>query len=139
RKQKKSGTSYPLYTPAHSEAKMDRLDIDPATRRPRKPRAQLYVGIEPGTLRQVWQIFDVEKQHKWMQATTGGGKTETLSGFCANYLIYGSGFLFCDGKADMSLPAKVAALCHRTLRLDDLFIVNYITGNQSPWGKTESE
>lgn len=139
RKQVKAGRTYPLYTPAHSKAKKDKLDIDPETRKPRAPRAQVYVGIEPSTGRQVWNTFDVEKQHLFMQATTGGGKTETLAGACANYLIYGSGFLFCDGKADMSLPAKAISLCHRTMRIDDVYIVNYITGNQSPWGKTESE
>lgn len=140
RRQVRAGQKYPLYTPAHSKAKKDPLDIDPATRRPRAPRAQIYMGIEPTTKRQVWGTFDVAKQHHFMQATTGGGKTESLCGlFAANPLIYGSGFIFADGKADQSLPAKIAAMCHRTMRLNDFFIVNYITGNQTPWGKTESE
>lgn len=140
RRQVKASLKYPLYIPAHSKAKKDPLDIDPATRRPRKPRAQVYMGIEPTTGRQVWGTFDVAKQHHFMQATTGGGKTESLCGlFAANPLIYGSGFIFADGKADQSLPAKIAAMCHRTMRLNDFFIVNYITGNQTPWGKTESE
>lgn len=138
-KQKKSGREYPLYTPLTSEAKVDPRDIDPATRKPRAPRGSIYLGVEPTTMRQVWTTFDVEKQHKFVQATTGGGKTETLIGYCANYLAFGSGFIFIDGKAAMELSAKVAAMCHRTMSIDDMYFINYITGNKSPWGKTESE
>lgn len=131
--------SYPLYAPAHSKAKLDPLDINPATRKPRKPRAQVYLGFEPTTMRQAWLTFDVSKQHFWLQATTGGGKTETLAGLYANFLIYGSAGIFADGKADMALPAKICALSHRFMRGSDTYIINYITGNQSPWGKTKSQ
>lgn len=136
---KEDSTSYPLYTPAFSSAKIDPLDIDPKTRKPRAPRAHIYLGADPTTLKQAWLNFDVAKQHLWLQATTGGGKTETLSGIYTNFLIYGSAGIFADGKADMSLPAKIVSLAHRFMRANDVYIINYITGNQSPWGKTKSE
>jgi intracellular multiplication protein IcmO len=56
--------------------------------------------------------------------------TEALLGFAANAIAWGSGFLFCDGKGDVALFAKVYALCARFNRLDDLLVLNYMTGNK---------
>lgn len=56
--------------------------------------------------------------------------TEALLGFAANAIAWGSGFLFCDGKGDVALFAKVFALCYRFNRLDDLLVLNYMTGNR---------
>ena len=56
--------------------------------------------------------------------------TESLIGFAANALMWGSGFLFCDGKGDVSLFAKIYALARRFGREDDLLVLNFMTGNQ---------
>ncbi|EPX84024.1 TraM recognition domain-containing protein [Salipiger mucosus] len=56
--------------------------------------------------------------------------TESLLGFAANALMWGSGFLFCDGKGDVALFAKVYALARRFGREDDLLVLNFMTGNQ---------
>lgn len=67
--------------------------------------------------------------------------TEALLGFAANAIAWGSGFLFCDGKGDVSLFAKVYALTRRFGREDDLLVLNYMTGNQdlgSSGGKLRS-
>jgi intracellular multiplication protein IcmO len=53
--------------------------------------------------------------------------TESLMGFCANALSWGSGFLFCDGKGDVSVFAKVYALARRFGREDDLLVINFMT------------
>ncbi|MBY3433196.1 TraM recognition domain-containing protein [Rhizobium laguerreae] len=55
--------------------------------------------------------------------------TETLLGFASNAVSWGSGFLFCDGKGDVALFAKVYALARRFGREDDLLVLNYMTGN----------
>lgn len=149
-KQEKDGIKYPLYTPVHSKAKSDPLNVVPVkpnkkdpkaqTRKAGKPEAEFYLGIDPTDgNRQVWTMFKVLKQHAWLQATTGGGKTETIAGMFTNQLVFGSGMIFTDGKADQSLPAKICALSHRFMRSDDVYIVNYITSNMAPWGKTQSE
>lgn len=130
---------YPLYTPKHSKRKQDPIDINPGNRKPRAPRAILYMGVEPSTQRQAWLTDEVTRQHFWMQATTGGGKTEGLVGLATNFFCYGSGFLMLDGKADMKLPAKVCSLAHRFMRSNSVFLLNYITGNESPWGNKEKE
>lgn len=56
--------------------------------------------------------------------------TESLLGFAANAIMWGSGFLFCDGKGDVALFAKVFALARRFGREDDLLVLNFMTGNQ---------
>jgi intracellular multiplication protein IcmO len=56
--------------------------------------------------------------------------TEALLGFASNAITWGSGFLFCDGKGDVGLFAKVYALCRRFGREDDLLVLNFMTGNQ---------
>jgi intracellular multiplication protein IcmO len=55
--------------------------------------------------------------------------TESLLGFAANALSWGSGFLFCDGKGDVALFAKVYAMARRFGREDDLLVLNFMTGN----------
>lgn len=60
--------------------------------------------------------------------------TEALIGFAANALSWGSGFLFCDGKGDVSLFAKMYALCRRFGREDDLLVLNFMTGNSDVAG-----
>ena len=56
--------------------------------------------------------------------------TEALIGFAANALTWASGFLFVDGKGDVSLFAKLYALARRFAREDDILLINYMTGNQ---------
>ena len=56
--------------------------------------------------------------------------TETLLGFVANALSWGSGCLFCDGKGDVALYSKINALARRFGREDDVLVLNYMTGNQ---------
>ncbi len=61
-------------------------------------------------------------------------KTENLLGFVTNALTWSSGFLFCDGKGDVSLFAKVFALARRFGREDDLLVLNMMTGNANVGG-----
>lgn len=56
--------------------------------------------------------------------------TELLVGFAANAVSWGSGLLYCDGKGDVSLFAKMYALCRRWGREDDLLVLNFMNGNK---------
>ncbi len=56
--------------------------------------------------------------------------TEALLGFASNAVSWGSGFLFIDGKGDVSTFASINALARRFGREDDLLVLNYMTGNQ---------
>jgi len=63
--------------------------------------------------------------------------TEILLTFGANALSWGSGFLFVDGKGDISLYAKVFALCRRWNREDDFLVLNFMTGGKSGHGSSD--
>jgi hypothetical protein len=59
-------------------------------------------------------------QHFLVVGTAGAGKTEMAAGFCANALTWGSGFLYYDGRGDVSLFANIYAFARRFGREDDL-------------------
>ena len=56
--------------------------------------------------------------------------TELLVGFAANAISWGSGLLFCDGKGDVSLWAKIYVLARKFGREDDLLVLNFMNGNK---------
>ena len=88
-----------------------------------------HLGTRLDDDKQLWLTNDELRQHFLVVGTTGSGKTETLLGFVANTLTWSSGCLFCDGKGDVSLFAKVFALARRFGREDDLLVLNMMTGN----------
>ena len=88
-----------------------------------------FMGNEVSTNKEIWLSNSDCRQHILVLGTTGAGKTETLLGFAANALSWGSGFLFCDGKGDVSLFAKIYAMARRLGREDDIVVLNYMTGN----------
>ncbi|MBJ7265559.1 TraM recognition domain-containing protein [Idiomarina abyssalis] len=140
RKQKKESTQYPLYAPMHSKAKVDPLDLDPGTKKPVPPRGIIYYGVEEGTFRQLWGTAESEVRHHFLQGSTGSGKSVVIFATrIFGYLLMGSGALLGDGKSDLTTPATVAAICHRTMRLHDFYVLNYITGGRDVWGLTTSE
>ncbi|AOG03116.1 TraM recognition domain-containing protein [Bosea sp. RAC05] len=89
-----------------------------------------YLGTDLVTGRQAWLTNDDCRQHFLVLGTTGAGKTETLIGFVANALTWSSGCLFCDGKGDVSLFAKLYMLARRFGREDDVLVLNFMTGNR---------
>ena len=130
----------PLKMPVQSGL-LDRNEPHPATGKPSKAGGIFFLGNELRTGKEVWLTNSDCRQHFLVLGTTGAGKTEALLGFAANAVAWGSGFLFCDGKGDVALFAKVYALCARFNRLDDLLVLNYMTGNKdlgSSGGKLRS-
>lgn len=79
---------------------------------------------------EIWFTNNDIRTHMLYLGTTGAGKTEGLKSFVSNALTWGSGFVFIDGKADTDLWSTLSARVRRFGRDDDLFVLNYMTGNK---------
>jgi intracellular multiplication protein IcmO len=112
----------PLKLPATSKQK------DPGERN-KKPSGIIYLGNQKKTGNELWLSGKDIGTHVLYLGTTGAGKTEGLISMVSNSLTWGSGFIYIDGKADNSLWAKLYALARRFGRDDDIFVLNYLTGN----------
>lgn len=62
--------------------------------------------------------------------------TETMLSICVNSLNQHSGFIYVDGKGDNELWAKIFSLVASKGRLDDLYIVNFMTSHMNSYDKT---
>jgi len=124
---RKTGLLYKL--PAHSE-----LEADPENTgggRSGKPEGILYLGnTKMNRNGEIWFTNDDIRTHFLYLGTTGAGKTEGLKSLISNSLCWGSGFVYIDGKADTDLWSSISSLCKRFGRDDDLFVLNYMTGNK---------
>lgn len=112
---------------------------DPNNPRPGKPgpgksEGILYFGVaddpdETTYKQELWLTNSDARTHILYLGTTGAGKTEGLKGLVTNALAWGSGYVYVDGKADTDLWATLYAVARRFGRDDDLFVLNYMTGN----------
>ncbi|HGK7311211.1 TPA: TraM recognition domain-containing protein [Aeromonas hydrophila subsp. hydrophila] len=129
----------PMYVPKGAGVPLDanEVDLKTADKRAGKPKGIHYFGFDPIRKKQVWSTDNVLRQHHFYAATTGGGKTESIAGICANFYIYGSGFILIDGKADLNLPVKLFGLAYRMMRVNDILLVNYIRGGLTMWEPDE--
>jgi intracellular multiplication protein IcmO len=119
----------PYKKPESSGDKFDRNEIHPGHGKADKPQGISFFGNEIGTRKEVWFTNSDVRTHCLIFGTTGAGKTETLLSICVNSLNQASGFLYIDGKGDNSLWAKVFSLCASRGRLDDLYLINYMTSS----------
>ena len=94
-----------------------------------KPEGILYLGNVDKTNEEVWFSNSDARTHVLFLGTTGSGKTEGLKSMVSNALTWASGFVYIDGKADTDLWSSLSALVRRFGRDDDLFVLNYMTGN----------
>jgi intracellular multiplication protein IcmO len=95
-----------------------------------KPKGIMYLGnsIQYDN-EECWFTNNDARTHILYLGTTGSGKTEGLKSIVSNALMWGSGFIFVDGKADTDLWSSLSALTRRFGRDDDLLVLNYMTGN----------
>jgi intracellular multiplication protein IcmO len=91
----------------------------------------LFLGNErdPKTNKELWLTNSDARTHILFLGTTGTGKTEGLKSLVSNALVWGSGFIYVDGKADTDLWANLYSLARRFGRDDDMLVLNYMTGN----------
>lgn len=111
---------------------------DPSTLDDKAPKMREGAGIEfvgnekPGITIQgkdeLWESDSDLRVHRLVMATTGGGKTNTLLSWMLNPLLWGSGFMYADGKAQNTLYVDIYAMCDLMWRTDDLLLVNYMMG-----------
>ncbi|HEU0117544.1 MAG TPA: TraM recognition domain-containing protein [Alphaproteobacteria bacterium] len=99
-----------------------------------KAEGILYIGNtndkdNPDCGQEIWFTNNDARTHILYLGTTGAGKTEGLKAMVTNALAWGSGYVYVDGKADTDLWASLYAVARRFGRDDDLFVLNYMTGN----------
>lgn len=119
----------PYKKPQTSGDQEDLNEINPGNDKPDKPQGITFFGNEIGTKKEVWFTNSDVRTHCLIFGTTGAGKTEALLSICVNSLNQASGFIFIDGKGDNGLWAKVFSLVAARGRLDDLYLINYMTGS----------
>lgn len=98
-----------------------------------KPAGLIFYGNLSSTNEEVWLNNDVQRQHLMFFGTTGAGKTFSLTGVVSASLVIGSGFTASDGKGDLGLPRDVAAISYRVGRINDFYLLTYLTGGQTVW------
>lgn len=126
----------PIRMPVASNA-VDLNDPEPGRKEFRKARGIVYLGNDIDTNQEIWISREDLLTHMLLFGTTGAGKTYTLTGLSANYLLMGGGLVYVDAKAAISLPYDIMALCCALGREDDFLLLNYITGNQTIQEKTK--
>ncbi|MAS87028.1 MAG: type IV secretion protein IcmO [Micavibrio sp.] len=94
-----------------------------------KSEGILFMGNDKKTNEEVWFTNSDIRTHILYLGTTGSGKTEGLKSMVTNALCWASGFVYIDGKADTDLWSNLSSLVRRFGRDDDLFVLNYMTGN----------
>ncbi|MEZ9698432.1 TraM recognition domain-containing protein [Vibrio sp. 10N.261.46.E12] len=128
---------FPYYSPVTSGDKVDYFNPDPkkledGTVVYGPADGIAYFGNVFGTNEQAWFSNSMLRQHVAFLATTGSGKTFTISGLgSANALIWGAGYMYVDAKADLDIIRMHQSMMWRTNRIDDLFILNYIRGGRN--------
>lgn len=118
----------PLRIPVH-ENLLDIKNTRPNTK-PQKGKGVFYVGTENQTRKEIWLSDDDCRQHFMIFGTTGAGKSELLFGFCSNFMAFGSGLIFVDGKGDIKTFASISALTKRWNREADLRVINFAPINE---------
>lgn len=94
-----------------------------------KPEGIMYLGNDKDSGEEVWFTDSDARTHIMYLGTTGSGKTEGLKSIASNALSWASGFVYIDGKADTDLWSSLSSMVRRFGRDDDLFVINYMTGN----------
>ncbi|QHM90388.1 TraM recognition domain-containing protein [Acetobacter pasteurianus] len=116
-------SALPLKKPVQSKE----IDPNEAIGGKARPAAGIfYLGNDMATGEEVWLSNSDARQHFTVIGTTGAGKTETLIGYGANALSWGSGFIYVDGKGDVSLFAKVFVMLRKLGLEDNLLIMNFM-------------
>ncbi|WP_231365827.1 MULTISPECIES: type IV secretory system conjugative DNA transfer family protein [unclassified Thioalkalivibrio] len=129
----------PFFLPASSGLRKDPHDLKAGSGKMGPASGIYFFGRGHYTDEEIWFTNNALRQHLLFLATTGGGKTASLTSLMWNPLIQGSGFVFVDGKADLDVAVRIMSLAHRVGRADDVLVVNYLTGNVDAWSLPDSQ
>lgn len=121
---------YPMFAPQSLETR-DYANPGLNGERFTKASGISYLGLDIITKLPVYSNNDVDRQHKFLLMTTGGGKTETIlaANIAAGACIQGSGFCFVDGKATVDMLHKTMGILRRFNRDKDLLVINLMKGD----------
>ena len=109
---------------------MDPNNID-ENNRPKKADADVFLGTEKKTNRQIWVNFSRYLLHFMLLGTTGAGKTQALlSMTISSSFIAGGGVIYIDGKAVADATYIMATIATIFGRIDDLRVLRFNTGNK---------
>lgn len=108
---------------------LDENDLHPGTGKPMLARGIGFIGNRKEDNAEIWDSNEGMRTHYFVLGSTGAGKTEGLTSLAVNALNWGSGFSYVDGKGDVNLWGKVFRMCQQYGRVDDLMVINYMTGN----------
>ena len=75
--------------------------------------------------------------HGLVLGTTGSGKTQLLLGMMHQFAAMGSGFIFCDGKGDVTTWFYVYAIAQQLGLEDNLTVINFLTAGQTYRGQCD--
>ena len=93
------------------------------------------LGNEYGINGQLWITSSEFRTHILIFGTTGSGKTRFLLGLLYQALLTGTGCMYVDGKGDNTVFWLTYSFCRRADRIDDLLVINYLTGGKSMQNK----
>lgn len=134
--QRSSKVTLPFRLPQFS-GQIDYGDLKPGSTEYNRARGIAFFGNDRKTSEELWFSNDDLRTHVLIFGSTGSGKTEALVSIAYNALVYGSGFIYVDGKGDNSLFAKIFSMARSMGREDDLLIINFMTGARDIVGKQE--
>lgn len=120
--------SLPAMKPMWS-GELDPNDRNPGTKQPNKAEGIAYFGNRDEDGAEYWHHMRGLVRHLFFLGTTGAGKTEGLVSLLINALVWASGFFYSDGKGDVKLFASLFSAARIFGREDDLFCLNFMTGN----------
>lgn len=112
----------------------DYNDPIPGSNKPKWSQGIAFFGNERLTREELWFSNDDMRTHVLIFGSTGSGKTEALIGIAFNSLVFGSGFIYIDGKGDNSLFSKVFSMVRTMGREDDMLLINFMTGARDVLG-----
>lgn len=102
----------------------------------RENKGLYLLGNETDDYRNLWLTSSEIRTHILVFGTTGSGKTRFLLGLLYQAMLSGSGAMYTDGKGDNTVWWLVYSFARRTDRIDDLLLINYLTGGNNQSLKT---
>ncbi|MGD9153604.1 MAG: TraM recognition domain-containing protein [Gammaproteobacteria bacterium] len=126
----------PFRMPKRAKRK-DYNDLKPDGKTPKMAGGICYYGNEKNTNEELWFNNEDMRTHTLIFGSTGSGKTETLISLAYNALLFGSGFIYVDGKGDNTLFSKIFSMARALGREDDVLLVNFMTGARDIVGPQE--
>ena len=74
--------------------------------------------------------------HALVLGMTGSGKTQLLLSMMNQFVAMGSGFIFCDGKGDVTTWFHLHAIAKSLGLEDNITVINFLTAGKSDVGKS---